>query len=390
MSAHDIVVVADLRFTGGTSAALAADVRAFAALGMTVGILPVRSAFLDAEDAVESPAISALFDLPAVEMAHGPVRCDLAFLHNPLIFAEPFEGATPITARRTVVVAHHPPFRGDGSLEYNPVLVSARVRMAFGAGPLGTGAVWAPVSGVIRRQLRAFTPLISMTRGDWANAFDPGDWIATRPAFAPAATGRPVATIGRHGRADVLKWPDAAADMVAPLSPGPGWRASVMGCPPEVLRMAGAAAAGWEVLAFGARPVADFLDRLDVFVFHFHPRWVEAFGRTVAEAILMERPCILDPRLAPTFADLADYASPAEAPDLARRLRAAPEAARATAAARRPRAISAFGNAAIGRRVAELMRDGGTRSRAGPKAAPVAVTLRKAIGLSRRRLAGGR
>jgi hypothetical protein len=391
----DILVVADPRFSGGTSAALAADVHAFSALGLRVGLLWVASGFLDGTPERPNRAVMGLADLPGVEIVRtgGTVRAELAFLHHPLAFfhgvrAEAGERVR-IDAARAVIVAHHPPFRGDGSLEYDPLITALRVRTAFGCRPW-----WAPISGVVRAQLRSFSPLLVMTTEDWSNVFDPAAWRPGRAAFAMRgagdAGGEDGPVVGRHGRPDPLKWPAEAGAATAPLAPGPGWRTRVMGCPETELRAMGADLSGWEVLPFGVLPARDFLDGIDVFSFFYHPRWVEAFGRTVAEAILMERPCVLDPRLKPTFGDLADCCRPEEAPACLGRLRDDPAAARALASERRDRAVRRFGAEGVALRLAALRTDRGTRSRLGPKAASAPVALRKLAGLTRRRLAAGR
>ena len=41
-----------------------------------------------------------------------------------------------IDADRTVLVAHHVPFRGDGSLEYDPLQTIRQIRRDFGVKPL--------------------------------------------------------------------------------------------------------------------------------------------------------------------------------------------------------------------------------------------------------------
>ena len=379
MARHDILVVTDPRFSGGTSAALISDVEAFSALGLHVGLLPIRSHFFTGAGDRENPAVLTLPDLPGVDRVTGAAKADLAFLHHPLAFFHGVKERIWIEARRALVVAHHPPFRGDGSLEYSPIATGRRIREAFGISPW-----WAPVSGVVRAQLRSFSPFLTLTSEDWVNGFDTSAWAAARPVFADGS-----AIVGRHGRADLLKWPATRADIIASLAPGPSWRTRVMGCPEDLLHGLGVDTHAWEILAFNDMPVRAFLDGLDVFAFFYHPRWVEAFGRTVAEAILMERPAILDPRLEPTFGDLGQYCRPAEAPVLMDRLRADPKAARAEAAARRMKALSRFGTDGTGRRLEALARDRGTRSRSGPKAASAPVALRKLIGLTRRRLAAG-
>jgi hypothetical protein len=382
LSETDILVVADLRFAGGTSAALAADVRAFSALGLNVSLLPVRSPFLDDCHDEVAPVLSPLFEIPCVSLADpaAPPPARIAFLHNPMVFVAGLRGTRPIVADQVVLVAHHPPFRGDGSLEYNPVLTTNRIRRIFGHWPR-----WAPVSGLVRQQLRAFAPFIAMTSVDWNNVFDSEAWCASRRAFDGIAPGDR-ALVGRHGRADRLKWPDTTEGVVTPLMPGPGWRACVMGLAPEALALAGMAARDWDILPFGSISPHAFLDRLDAFVYHHHPAWTEAFGRTVAEAILMERPCLLDPALRPTFGDLADYAPPTEAATILNAWRANPEPIRALASARRARAIERFGDASIEARLSAIHTDVGTRSRFGPKTASAGRTVRKAIGLARREM----
>ncbi|ETX12937.1 hypothetical protein OCH239_15265 [Roseivivax halodurans JCM 10272] len=355
------------------------DVDAFSALGARVGLMIVASRFFDGAPDRPNERLLSLADLPGVHLASGPARADLAFLHHPLAFAAGLHDPHPVRAETAVLVAHHPPFRGDGSLEYNPVLAGRRVRA-----DLGCAIRWAPVSGVIRTQLRSFSPMLCMTTEDWINSFDGDTWRASRPVFSGAR-----ATVGRHGRPDILKWPGRTEDAVDPLTPGQGWDTRVMGLPTEMVGMLGPRVAEWEIVPFNAEPIRDFLERLDAFVYFHHDRWVEAFGRTVAEAILMERPCILDPRLKPTFGPLATYCRPAEARDRLVRLRADATAARIAAADRRQRALALWSQSEIGARLSRLGSDPGTRSRRGVKSASVSMALRKAMGLSRRQLLAG-
>ena len=372
----DVLVVTDPRFAGGTAAAVISDVRSFSASGLKIGLYFIESRFFDGTDDQPSDAVLALSDLSGVIRVSGAVNAQIAFLHHPLAFAHGVTHAIPITARRCVVVAHHPPFRGDGSLEYNPIGIASGIRAAFGCNPW-----WAPVSGVIRSQLRSFTPFLVMTSENWVNTFDPGSWQPERLAFME---GR--AVVGRHGRPDLLKWPATSAEIEAPLRPGKGWHTRIMGCPTEELVQMGVQLEDWDVLAFNAVPVKDFLEGLDAFSYFYHPRWVEAFGRTIAEAILMGRPCVLDPRLEPTFGSLAEYCSPADAPAMLERLRADPARTRKIAAARREQALEIFSSESNMSRLLALAADRGTRARDGLRTATPLVTLRKMTGLKRRNL----
>lgn len=375
--AYDILCVADPRFAGGTTAALVSDVEAFCALGARVGLMLVSSAFL--RDGIDkpNPAALGLLDLDGVTAvpARGPVTAEIAFLHHPLVFSKGVSGWAEIRADRAVLVAHQAPFRGDGSLEYNPLEIGWRIRRALGAAPF-----WAPISGLCRRQLESFAPFIRLTSEDWINVFEAADWTPDRAIFS----GDNIA-IGRHGRDDPLKWPATAADIAGSLPLAPGRRIRVLGCPKTHLESLGVSLSSWEILDFGEVPVPNFLNSLDIFSYHYHPRWTETFGRTVAEAVMMGRVAIVDPALAPTFGDLAIIAPPAETPAVIARLSANPAASRERAAAARLTALSRYRSESVADRITRLKRDRGTTARA-PGGVLRLRTLRKVIGLHRRRM----
>lgn len=376
----DILLIADPRFSGGTSTALITDVEAFLGLGAKVGLLFVRSGFFAKTDDPNNPSVLELRDRAGVTVIDPEATAQAAtvFLHHPLPFYHGVETRARIKAQKSVLVVHHPPFRGNGSMEYNPVLTQRAIRQQFGLSPL-----WAPVSGAIRTQLRSFAPLIRMTNTNWVNAFDAADWLPARPAFDGGSQ-----VVGRHGRPDMLKWPDRASDVKASLHLGDGWQVRVMGCPDGLMEQHGLDTAGWELLPFNAEPVGQFLNSLDVFSYYYSDLWFEAFGRTVTEAMLMERPCIVDPRLRDTFGPLAQYCQPSEVADAAARLRDNPKTTRQAAAAAREKMIERYSTDQIGVRLKKLAEDRGTISRAGPKSSAALQTLRKSIGLARRRRAG--
>lgn len=376
----DVLLVADPRFAGGTSSALATDCRALVALGMKIGLLRVSSSFLETGRNAPSPDVLALLDLPEVrDVAPGStVTAKAAFFHHPLAFRREVPERAVVRADRAVVVAHHTPFRGDGSLEYDPLAVTRRIRRGFGA-----RVWWAPNSELTRRHLRSFSPLIRLTSENWFNLFDVRRFRAARPAFGAGAP-----TVGRHGRVDPLKWPDRAEAAAASLPTAEGWRVRIMGCPRPALEARGVDLSRWEVLDFNAEPVRDFLESLDVFSYHFSESLVESFGRTVVEAMLMERPCVLDPRLEATFRGLASFCRPEETAAVLSRLRDDPGAARAAAARAREACVRRYAIDSIGERMSRLLADPGVRSRAGEKEARLLAAARKYVGHHRRALQG--
>jgi hypothetical protein len=186
------------------------------------------------------------------------------------------------------------------------------------------------VSGLCRQQLQSFSPLIRLASQDWPNVFDVDAWQPQKEALTTDTI-----TIGRHGRADLLKWPDTAQGITDSLPNLPDSTIRVMGVPEDGIAAMGVDISNWTTLQFNAEPVPEFLDQLDVFIYHFHSHASESFGRTVAEAMLMGAVCILDPRLRPTFGDLALYGEPHETAQLIEKLRQDPAGSRRFAAVTR-------------------------------------------------------
>lgn len=160
--------------------------------------------------------------------------------------------------------------------------------------------------------------------------------------------------------------------------------AAAMGCPVQELKAGGVDLSSWDIVPFNGEPVDRFLDSLDVFSYFHSDRWVEAFGRTVLEAMLMERPCVLDQRLRETFGPLAQYASPAQVPDLLKALRYDPAGTRRHCSEIREIVLGRYTSAAVPERLQSLRSDPGTSMRGGPVQASPFVTLRKLAGLARR------
>lgn len=376
---YDVLVVADPRFAGGSTGALVADVKAFSELGLNIGVLFVRSAYLhDSRDRI-NPAAAALVDLPGVTQlsAGANASAEVAFLHHPMVFYRGIEETASLSAPRAYIVTHHAPFRADGSIEFDPTRTLRNVKAS-----LGLRAGFAPISGIVRGQLASFAPFVSISPEDWPNVFDPQFWPEETPIFSHDEL-----TIGRHGRPDMLKWPATQAEIANSLPTSEKVRVRVLGCPSDDLKALNVDMTGWDVIDFGKEPVADFLNSLDVFVYHFSPSWIETFGRTIAEAMLCGRLCLLDHRLKPTFGDKAYYCRPDEVAGILNDLRADPEAARIFAKDAQLAAIRDYGQSSVRDRLQRFINSVPTRSRMHASFSP-SHTLRKLVGHYRRIASG--
>lgn len=297
-----IVVVTDARFLGGTGSAVIADVKALASSGHHVELLFVKSQNHFQPDDIENLELTSLTEYQNVStFCQANPECDVVFFHNPQAFQK-LSNSFEVQARRAFLIVHHPPFIGDGALCYDPLLVERTIRSKFRLKDIE----WVPVSGLIRSQLINFRPLLRIHPLDWPNTFDVSEFDFVEPKL-----DKDILTIGRHGRPHLDKWPDSPDDMRKSLPVSQNVRVRVLGADQTFFHSVGLTKTDWEILPFKSVDVADFLRSIDVYCYHHSKRWREAFGRTVVEAMLMGRPCILDPALRPTFGDHALYCEPA-------------------------------------------------------------------------------
>ena len=322
----DVVIVCDLRFPGGTSTSVAHEVIAAAGAGYQVGLAHLDSTSLRTDRPLH-PALRHLIDAgTATLLLPGQaVRARLVEVRHPTVLATPLGGRLPITAQQVMVVAGQVPFDRDGTVHYDPALVDAHVVAAF-----GRRGMWAPISPVVRAALQpaAKAAAIRLTDADWVEVIDPAAWTVERHGVVDAE--RPV--IGRHSRPSAMKWPSNPADLLAAYPDDGSVRVRVLGGTTGVAEVLGREPSTWEVTPFGGQDAREFLAGIDVFVYQHHPDLVEAFGRTVLEAMAAGVPVVVPPAMRTLFGDAACYAEPGRVQSCVRQLwsdRAAYEAQRA-------------------------------------------------------------
>ncbi|HYD98539.1 MAG TPA: glycosyltransferase [Alphaproteobacteria bacterium] len=370
----DIAAIGDFRFPGGTSTAVAAEIRAQAAAGYRTALLQLRAPLLRAPHPFH-PEIRACLDAGLAELADPdqPLEAALVQLHHPLAFAELPERPLRLRGEKARLIVHHPPRDGAGRPAYDAAGIHRHACEILGAAPL-----WAPVGPLVRAAFAGLEAAPPLAEADWPPVIDPGDWAA--PPRRPGA-GRPV--LGRHSRPDPLKWPATQEAALAALPDDPDWPVRILGGGPFLAELLeGPPPANWQVLPFGAVPARDFLAGLDAFVYFHHPDWLEAFGRTVLEALASGVPAILPETLRPTFGDAALYAEPTGVRGLVERLWADPAAYAAQVDLGRARLRERWGPEAHAERLRRLI--GPPRGRSvvpGPRPPPRRAMLVSSNGI---------
>lgn len=355
----DIVLAGDFRFPGGTSTSIASEVRALAKAGYRVGLIALATGPLSGRHPIHAE-IRALHQsgLAPLVPPGEPVNAALCCLHHPAAFASLPAVPPLVTSRHRIIVAHHPCVDAAEVAQYDVQAVSALVAEVFGP------AVWAPVGPKVRETLLRHRSPPPLTPEDWHNILDPEDFAMARLRLPH---GLPV--IGRHSRPQPDKWPADRETFLAAYPDDPGVAVRLMGYSEALDPVVGRPPANWEVLPFGALPVPAFLGSLDYFSYFHGPDWIEAFGRSVLEAMAAGLVCLLPPDFRPLFGDGAVYCEPAEVLAHVRRFEADAEARQALAARAVETVRERFGPARAVARAEALI---------GPPTAPAAPHIARA------------
>ena len=250
-----------------------------------------------------------------VDQALSVVRARHLIIDNPRLMVPDISIKVRIAAGRIVVQVPFPPQDGDGLSTFDPAETQHTInRFAEGE------AIWAPVSNLVREQLRRLHPHLLLSEN---NAHPIVDSAAYR--FSADLNDRKRFLIGRHSRPEPDKWPATRGQFLKVYPSTAPFDVSLLGIDTASLAaIIGEVPKNCRVLPYDSVPVADFLESIDFFVYYHHKSWIEAFGIATAEAMASGVPCILPPYMEVNFGDAAIYAAPNEARDVVARLHSNP------------------------------------------------------------------
>ncbi len=296
----DVLIVGDLRFPGGTSTSAASDITALAQAGYTVGLMPVAGTILRFPHPLNKTIQKVVQQGQAVLVPYDtPVKARLCLLHHPQVFAAYPKDRWNITADLFHLIVHHPPVDGFGNANYDVAQIDRILTDLCGR------VAWAPVGPQVRKAFARIANCPELTPDDWLNILDPDDFALERSGFLSA---KPV--VGRHSRPDPQKWPETRERFLRAYPDSDQITVRLMGYGAEQDDVVGQRPPNWQILPFDAAPVRSFLGSIDFFVYFHSDIWVEAFGRSVLEAIASGAVAILPGYFRPLFQDAAVYCTP--------------------------------------------------------------------------------
>lgn len=324
----DVLLVSDLRFPGGTSHSIATEIEAQFRAGYSTGLVHLNGPLVRKVRPV-NPQIARQVRRGAARLFVGsrPISAKVVVFRHPGVLQAAANQLPPITAEHAVILANSGPQDHRGNQVYDIAQADRVAREHLGIAPM-----WAPIGPLVRSEIERLAPADRLMADDWVNVIDVDEWHVTRETWR---ADRPV--VGRHSRPSAQKWP-ADAHTLREVYPTDGsWDVRILGGAEPVRPLLGQVPRAWEVHEFGSMSPKTFLSSLDFFVYYHDPRWVEAFGRTILEALASGLPTILPPHFETLFGDAAIYAQPHEVRETVERLRE--DRARYDAVVRRGTAI---------------------------------------------------
>lgn len=302
----DVVMATDLRLPGGTAQSVAAEARAQHAAGLSTGLVAIESPLAKTANAF-APAIQALLDdgIASLINREEHIHCDVAIVRHPKVAEALDVSLLPRVQAETQALIVNQALsvpvsmrrRDANTTRFDVARAKQNLSDWFGAEP-----TWWPISPLVRDDMRNAGADVALADTDWVNIIEPERWRVPR-TFGRHA----VPVIGRHSRDDVLKWPQKN-DLFRVYPTDASVEVAVLGGIDALVRLNGYVPRLWRTYPFSSVPVKAFLGSLDLYVYFHHPAWVEAFGRTILEALASGLPTVLDPAFKPLFGDGAVYA----------------------------------------------------------------------------------
>lgn len=322
---YDVILVSDFRFPGGTSMSNAEEIKAQASMGLRTGIVQMSRYDMNPSRPF-NPIFNNLIKNNDCELIvfGQEVTCDLLILRQPWVLEEYQAYVPKIQAKKIKVIVNQPPkleYGNESKCVWNIERCADNLFKYF-----GNTADWHPIGPLVRKALVDYheseIEKINISPLDWNNIINLDEWIRkSKPA--PSTRIR----ICRHSRDHFLKWPNNEIDLFNAYPKSKDFNIYVLGgaeSPREIIK--NDLPKNWKVTEFGKCDPKKYLARYDIFVYFTHPDWVEAFGRSIFEAMAVGLPVILPPQYEPVFKEAAIYCEPNEVEKIAKELMASEDA----------------------------------------------------------------
>lgn len=305
-SHFDVVFAGDWRQYGGPQKSMLEEIRALTSRGFTVGVMQLEAPrFMTKVQKPLTPHVQRLINAGTVTevLYDDPVEVDLLVLRYPPILQFAPSEPSRLQVQQMFILANQAPSELDGSdIRYLVEDCTRNARLMF-----CEDILWVPQGAQVRAAIRPYLDDKDLAEYDIPGILEPREWYREH-RFRRSA----LPVVGRHSRDNAMKWPEVA-NVIEHVYPTSGrFDIRILGgaMVPQAVLGYDVAPAAWTVYETDALPVEMFLETLDFYVFFQHSVAVEAFGRSILEAIASGLVVILPPHYRDVFAEAAVYAKP--------------------------------------------------------------------------------
>lgn len=305
---YDVIIYSDFRHLGGNTASNLQELKVQISANISTAIVQVDRFDFNVSRPIHAD-VQALIDAGQIDVlvAGETATCDLVTIRFPAIFQEPQINLPLVKPRHVRVVVNQPPRRVEGEPPFYSIATCKKnIENVF-----GTPGEWVPIGPAVRAALTADNQQGHLSSEDWYNIVAIEDDLVTSLAWVDE-----VPVIGRHGRDNFEKWPTNVEALTGAYPLSDDVRVRILGGASYPISLLGRQPKNWTVYPFNSVAVEDFLKTIDFFVFFPHEGRIEAFGRTIIEAMAASKLVILPSVFRDLFGDAALYCKPGEVKEL--------------------------------------------------------------------------
>ncbi|WP_170330815.1 hypothetical protein [Ruegeria arenilitoris] len=285
-----IAYVIEPRFSGGTSAAVAAELQVAVELGEIEVHAVTSRTFGDSQHI--APVLRCTLDELRIPLIWDAPRisADIVILHNPAFLKFQDALCTKIFARELIVVTHENFLRPGGEDGFDVLSCLNHIE----GSALALRKTLAPISPYNRKTVTDWL-IRSRVARHW-NVLDT-DWFNICETDIDAPREKPEDRRGRHSRPGFEKFP-VLSDLDSCFSKHAQSNV-ILGA--DALLDARVLRPHWTLLPFDAVSVDEFFGMIDFFVYFTAPTWQESFGRVIAEALAAGKVVLTNSDIGETF-----------------------------------------------------------------------------------------
>lgn len=298
ISKPSIAYVLDPRFPGGTSSAVATELKTVARLAkvtvhaVTSKMFKGKTVSPTLQLALQEMGQDILWDAPTI-------NADVVILHNPSFLKFDTELSVKIVTRHLIVVAHENFLRPGRAASFDVMNCLSLIDRSC----LALRKSIAPISSYNRATIM-----------DWIDQNPTGfhwsvldqDWFNICDFSHQIPTGDPKDRRGRHSRPGVEKFP-APTDMDL-CFPEHAKTNVILGG--DLFIRSKINRPHWTLYPFNGLELDEYFKQFDFMVYFTARTWHESFGRVLAEAIAAGKVVISDPSTASTFGNAVISSAP--------------------------------------------------------------------------------